>query len=305
MRTRLKYHTLVTAVALALLSRTASSEVELASDVVPRIGIEVARTSTTTRLRSIPGLASVLDATPLVTLANDLAAAVAAEHASSAEADRLAALATDGLSAAAREVEAARAQAQADGSRLRNVRAQLTANWGAGVAAASADDLRRIVAGLGSGDTVLVRIDGLAPGITPWGEVSMRCGSSEFATAGRALGLAPAVEPRLRSIGRLELVPSARSALLVPGLRCGATIAGPTDEGVFIAEDAIVRWNGLPWVYVRRSATSFERLPLDVARAVSGGVLTSDARLVGIDLVVAGAGALLAAEFAADVPEED
>lgn len=280
-------------------------EVELPADVQARLHVDTVRAVRVTRDSPIPAIARVVDASALVALVNDLAAAAAAREASALEARRLTLLAAAQESAAIREVEAASAAATADASRERVLRSQLALGWGPGFAALGPDALSSLADALALARTVLVRVDALGAVTTPSGALRLRCGNEWIASGGRDLGLTASMDPRLRSVGRFEGIAAHRSAALVPGAQCAAEIAGPPREGILIPSAAIVRWNALPWVYVKRSQTTFERRAVGDTLAVHDGVLSNDADLLDALLVVAGVESVLAAEFAATLPEAD
>jgi len=102
-----------------------------------------------------------------------------------------------------------------------------------------------------------------------------------------------------------------------PGAPIVATlpIGGTHERAALVPADAVVQWQGLAWVYVRRGGdaeqASFVRRRVDTSHPVSGGwlVTTSDplAVHVGDTVVVRGAQELLSEEFRAriTVGEED
>ena len=122
----------------------------------------------------------------------------------------------------------------------------------------------------------------------------------------KRVAVAPAVDPRIQwevFLFRLTNIPF--------GLRPGAAVTaylslpGPSQPGVVIPQSAVVRHQGLGFVYIQTRPDQFVRRqvslddPLDTGYFVSGGFQPGDR------VVIAGAESLLSEEFKSQIPDTD
>jgi len=80
--------------------------------------------------------------------------------------------------------------------------------------------------------------------------------------------------------------------------------AGPT-RGLYVPNEAVVQWQGLPWIYLARGHTQFVRVPLDTSHPVANGWIVASGVEPGDTLVVRGAQVLLSEEFRSRVAVGD
>jgi hypothetical protein len=133
-------------------------------------------------------------------------------------------------------------------------------------------------------------------------------GTADGRTTGvpaRLVGPAPEVDPLSR-----EPVYLYRAAQAWPGARPGAPVVARFADrrggasGPLVPTEAVVQWEGLPWVYVERAPGRYERVRVETDRpAEGGGYLVGGDRAasvaVGDLVVVRGTQQLLSEEFRA------
>jgi hypothetical protein len=90
-------------------------------------------------------------------------------------------------------------------------------------------------------------------------------------------------------------------------MRLYAWVPDPQDriEGILLPRDAIVWFNGRPWVYVRRSETVFMKQPVGEHIVMAGGWLLPDMQVDELEVVTAGNQLLLSEEYRWQIPDED
>ena len=203
-------------------------------------GVATEPLTPTRRAAEVDAFAKVLDPEPLVQLASDLATAEAAAVASSAEAQRAKTLhATDG-SIAAKDMEAAVAQARSDALKVEMLRSRLDLEWGPGVARMSHASRARLVRGVVAGQVALVHID-IGQQRRPTRLASSR---STSATCARALALARAAVSTSQSSGLIVEVTGRSAILLSVGLTQSAHIEQRSPQSGFVVRAAIIRFKG-------------------------------------------------------------
>jgi hypothetical protein len=244
----------------------------------------------------IDAFAKVLDPAPLAQTDSDLRTAVAAAAASSAQAKRAQALhAADG-SVAAKDVEAAVAQARQDALKVALLRRQLGLAWGPGVARLSDAARGRLVHALSDGSAALVHVDshnndGQA------GARFVKVDIGDGSARGVVIGPARQAESRLQSSGLIVEVTGRQAVLLSVGLTQSAHIeANAPQSGVVVPRAAVVRFRGSSWVYVRTGPEAFERRLLQNPVAEADGIFVAQGFAGGEQVVTQGAQALFAAE---------
>ena len=270
--------------------------VRMSPDVQHRLGIAVQHLTPTHRAAEIDAFAKVLDPEPLVQLDTDLTTAEAAAVASAAEAARSRALhAADG-SVAAKDLEAAVAQARSDALKVEMLRRRLGLEWGPGVARLSAAARGRLVKDLSAGKVSLVHVDthnNEGQGGAKFVKVDM----GDASVRGRVLGPARAAEPRLQSSGLIVEVAGPQAILFSVGLTQSAHIETATDQTGFVVPlPAIIRFRGSDWVYVRAGPAGFERRMLEGPTPEADGFFVAKGIAAGDEVVTRGAAALFTAE---------
>ena len=283
--------------AVGLMAAGSASATELDAAVQARLGLSLAELHAVHAPVAVPATAEVLDPSTLAKAADDIAAAQAAADASGAEARRVQALFEADGNMSRKALETARAQAAADQAKLRQARAQLRMDWGAGVAVLDAGALRARVDALLDGREAWLKVEPLAAPKPGFQAVS----AALHPAAGQEV-VARVLGPMPRSVSGLAggWLVAADSADLAPGMVLTANLqgAGAGASGVLLPRAAVVRWNGMAWAYVATDDTHFER------RAVSALAMTADGWVVGAPfkpgekVVSRGAEALIAQDAA-------
>jgi hypothetical protein len=291
---------LITAAVAACLAMTTgpswSAGVRLSPSVQRQLGIATQTLAVTHRAGETDAFAKVLDPEPLVQLDSDLTTAEAAAVASRAEAERSRALhAADG-SVAAKDMEAAVAQARSDALKVEMLRNRLDLEWGPGVARMSTAARARLVRGVVAGKVALVHVDthnndGQA------GARFVKVDIGDDSVRGPVLGPARAAEPRLQSSGLIVEIEGPQAILLSVGLTNSAHIESQSPQTGFVAPLAsIIRYRGLDWVYVRAGPETFDRRMLQNPVPEADGFFVTQGFSAGDAVVTQGAGALFTAE---------
>jgi hypothetical protein len=276
-----------------------AAPLELDAATQKRLGIRTEALRAGSGAETSEGVAQVLDPVPLIRLSADLSVAAAAANASGAEAARLARLHDDDGNVSLRAVEAARATSTADAAKLAALLAELRGTWGSAPIMVSDRERNQLMASLASGTTVLLRVETLAAA----------------AGAPRVAQLVM-VDQSFRRVDILGPLPQAGSGAATAwlGRATGAGLAAGMarslnveatgrHNGVLVPRNAIVRWNGLNWVYVAMAENRFTRRALTGGQPHSDGWLLTVGFEAGEQVVVQGAGALLAAETLAGEAE--
>jgi hypothetical protein len=273
-----------------------AASVKITSEVQSHLGVQTMRLTATRRAAEIDAFAKVLDPGPLAQLDSDLVTAEAAAVASRAEAARSQALNASGGAVAAKDMEAAVAQARADALKVVQLRRRLGLEWGPGVARMSAGARGRLVRALSSGASALVHVDthnndGQA------GAKFVKIDVGSDSVRGTVIGPARAAEPRLQSSGLIVEVDGKSAILLSVGLTQSAHIeAASPQTGVILPRAAVVRFRGSDWVYVRAGPGQFDRRLVDNPVPETDGFFVTQGFSPGDEIVSRGAEALFAAE---------
>ena len=274
----------------------AANAVVVSSEVQRRLGIMTEPLSSVKRKTQIAGFAKVLDPGPLAQLCSDLFAAEAVAAASSAESKRAIALHAADSNISAKDTEAAVAQAEADESKRLLLRQRLGLEWGPGITRLSDTKLRELVRTLTKGAAALVHVD------TPSneGQQDARTVDIDIGTdsvKGVVLGPARVAEPRLSSSGLLVEVSGPSSVLLSVGLTLSAHIDTSTPvKGSLLPREALVRFRGSTWVYLKTGADRFERRLVQNGIPEDGGLFVAQGFAANEQIVVGGSSMLFAVE---------
>lgn len=276
--------------------------VTLDAETRQRLGIVTAALATGTDRPTVEGFARGLDVAPLAAILAEVDAAQAAVEASTAEAARVENLFAQDTSASRRSVEAARAQQRADTARLRLAEQRIAIEFGPGLARLGSAGVRELVGTIAKGEAALIRID--IPGARLESGDRVSLGPEAAAAEVRVLGPAASTDARLQSAGVLAALhgPLARQSLA--GRIMPAQVAtGTGRSGLLVPSSAILRFQGLRWVY-RQDGERFMRVALPDAVSLDGGWLinaASDAAAIkpGDRVVVQGATGLMALDLAA------
>ena len=288
------------ALAAAPFAASAAEVVQLAPAAVARIGIRTEPLKSAQHKEEVAAFAKVLDPGPLAQLISDLETQEAAARASAAELKRLRELRRSVQGAAAKDVEAAEAQAVSDDSKLVLLRRRVGLEWGPGVERLSAAQRRRLLDGFAHGTLAIVHVD------TPNNKgqkgartvgVDINQGDDTLTVTARVIGPARTAEPRLQSSGLIALVAGRDAVKLSNGLIQGAHITtGDGKTGVLIPKAAVVRYAGADWAYVRASTGAFERRQIVDGQTEKDGTFAAAGFRPGEEVVTGGVAGLLTAD---------
>jgi hypothetical protein len=271
-----------------------------------KLGVEIAVLGAREIAQTEAAFIRVLDPAPLAALDADRTAAAAAASASHNQLKRALKLAGEDQSASQQSVEAARAQAAADQSRLVLLSRRLTFEWGPEIAAMTDPARAALLTDLVSGDAALLRAD--APqrpnGIA--GAVVINSDAGRAVTVSETLGFAGAADPRMQTIGLYAVARGEATAGLRPGrVFNGGIETSRKTTGVVIPREASVRLDGAAWAYFQSGEETFERRELGGSTLIADGWFVAEGTKPGDRVVVKGAGSLLAVERADEAVEAD
>lgn len=247
----------------------------------------------------IKGYGRVLDPTPLISMANDLAAARAAYVVSSNEFARLETLSAQN-NASVRALQAAQAQAQRDELAVSSAQAQLALTWG--TIASNENDLRLLAQSLISKDAALARIDLPAGEFleTPPEQARLVALGEPKPVEARFLSKVPAVDPQTQGQGFLFLVNSNKVGI-APGVAIEGFLKmpGPPLNGTTVPRESVLRYQGAHWIYVETDGTNFTRRLVSLDWPVARGWFSTNGVAAGDRVVTVGAQTILSAELTA------
>lgn len=290
----------------ALAQSAVSAHVTLSADDQSRLGVGTAILEAREIAQTAPAIIRVLDPAPLLAIESERVAAEAALRASMAQAKRLASLANEDQSASLQSVEAARAQAAADQSRLDLLSGRLRFEWGARFADLAPAARASLLRDLTAGEAVLLRADAPQHAEGLDGVVRVTSAAGVAKTYSESLGLSGVVDPRMQTIGLFVVAREAGPAGLSPGrVLKGGIETSQKIAGVVIPREAVIRVDGAAWAYVQTGGSTFERREIADPEFVEEGWFVVNGITPGDQLVTAGAGLLLAVERADEAAETD
>jgi hypothetical protein len=271
--------------------------VNLDLDTQRLIGLQTAALEAATQSPAVKAYGRVLDPSPLLALASDIAMDRATLAASSKEYQRLKTLFAQGQNASAKALESAQAAMQHDQIALQTAEAQLVTAWGKSMV--EQPDLAAFVESLAKLECVLVRLDlpaGDSLSEAPVGAQLVLPGTNAPLEA-RFLGRATTTDPQVQGAGFLFVATNA-AARLAPGLALSGflQLPGAPLHGVVVPNAAIVRAAERAWVYVQTGDTKFERREVALDQPVAGGWFVTRGLAPADRLVVTGAQPLLSEE---------
>lgn len=260
---------------------------------------------TLTAVRHSPAAKSygrVIDPTPLSSIVAELVAAQATAGASQKELERLTALSAQ-QNASVRALQSASAAAQRDQTTVFALRQKLIATWGAAIA--EHDDLPKWCQSLTAGETALLRLD------LPAGEFMespppvarvFALNNETNAVDAQFVGNAPTIDPSTQGQGFLYVVTS-RQLGFVPGAAVLGYLKSSNDdrEGVLLPRSAVVRFDGKPWVFLKRGDDTFVRREVELQSPMTDGWFTDQGVKAGDAIVVSGAQMLLSEELKSQI----
>jgi hypothetical protein len=268
-----------------------------------RMGVKVAVVTSGSAPELLSGYARVVDVGPLAAIGSELSSALAAATSSQEEYRRLKGLASQDQAASARSVEVAKAQAASDAARAGLAAHRIGLEWGASIEKMSDGARSALVGDIAAGRAAMLRID--APGNSERvSRATVKLGKDVPAIPVTIMGVAVAADSKLQTTGLLGLVRGAAARDLPTGRLLQAELEiGATVEGFRIPGSALVRADSSVWVYMRTGGTSFARRDVGAGRAMADGWFVTEGFRPDEQIVVEGAGSLLAAEHGPAEPE--
>ena len=260
------------------------------------IGLMVAKPAAAQVIPEVKGYGRVLDVSVLAALLNELASNQAASTVSSSEWARLKTLAPQG-NATERALQAAEATAKHDQLAVQSALDRLVWAWGRGVA--DQTDLPGFIQSLTSHKAALARVDLPAGETLKTAPTGVRLVTlSGDSVEGEFLDTTSSVDPQTLGRGWFFLVKTNSARLLAGEPLTGyIKVPGEPISGILIPREAVVRTEGLGWVYIMNAGgASFTRIgitldhPTETAWFITKGVTTNDY------VVVTGAQVLLSEE---------
>ncbi len=277
------------------------ASLDLSPQAAARIGVETRELSSVQYQPRVRATAVVIDPQPLFQALADLASSEAAAHASTANAERLAALFNDEGNASAQEREAAEAQHQQDVVRQTALRRQLRSQWGDRFLDADAD---RVAERLAQGRVALMRMDLLQPGDPEWSSGTFQFEQGDDVLRVQSAWRAPIANP-VRPGGSWYALVESPSRLPI-GARTSIDLPtnAPSLAGVVVPRSAVIHAEETSWVFVALDNHRYERRRIGTERPLPEGYFTDQVLSAGERVVIQGAGLMLAEQIGTDQDED-
>jgi len=280
------------------LKRGANGETIIALDAETRerLGLKTENPRAWSWQAEAKGYGAVIDPATLSAAVADLESARTTAEASGREYDRLKTLAEQN-NASARALEAARATATHDQLGFESNLSKFALDWGKWLAEQT--NLATLVQQLSGGEAVLVRVDLPAGQILPAPPASARIVALTDETKpvnGELFSATAGVNPATQSQSFFYLV---KDQPLTPGAAVTGylKISGAPLEGVVVPADAVLRYEGRGWVYLRTGTNDFTRVEIPLDRPAENGWFVSGNLAATNQIVVVGAQTVLSAEL--------
>jgi hypothetical protein len=291
-------------------SAAAAAGVTLSAEALSRSSVKLAVLESATHVPVRQAFGQVVDAAPLFQAAATAAArraeldsAQASLAATGAELTRVRGLFEKGENASRRSLEAAEAAQRGDQVRVVAARTQLAAGWSelgqswgpviTGWVEQGAPELQALADGRER--LLLVTLPGGAGlGDAP-AEAVVSAGGSRLPA--RLVSPSPRTDPALQGPSLFYRV-AGGGGILWAGLNLAVELPdGAPRAGVLVPDGAVVRWSGVRWAYRQSSPGHFERVSLEDAQPVGGGLFVTSGLAAGDQIVIAGAAVLLSQEL--------
>ena len=269
------------------------------------LGLEVQALPKAAYQSSVSGFGLVMDPSPLLALDAEIQQAGAALAASRQTLDREKALFTNGEMTARKNVEAAEAQVHADELKLAALTRRMPVEWGPVAESDPAALARR----LASRQCALVRLEipatGGMGGRPPSATVAWP-GTEEKMLLAKPLFPAPSRDVQSQLPAYFALIENP-PADLRPGAAVSAAFPGsdPPEEGVLVPAAAVVRHQGLAFVFVAEGEEEFLKRAIDCDHPMEGGYFVHEGLKAGDKVATTGAVHLIAVENKATLGEAD
>lgn len=267
-------------------------------------GIAVAAVGLDRVVESKSGLATVLSLQPLLEQRRALSTATAeaqrtslAVQAARLEVKRLSLLHADDKIVSDKTLEAAQVAAATESASLANARSQITLQsaearrqWGPVLGGWLIIDAAPLQS-LFSGQAVLVQLSG--PDVKGASIVRAELSVPDGGRAPvRIIGSSGQADPKFQTAGLLGIAPARAS--LIPGVTVPVALTGGrVSQGIAVPGEAIVRWQGQPYVYVETHPGIFAQRRITADVRTANGWLVSSGLSPGDRVVVRGAQQLL------------
>lgn len=280
-------------------SEAAGAGLHLSDEQLAQVGLTVAAPGTVTLNPEVKAYGHVIDPTPLVALAGEIAMAQATLHASENEFARVKSLHEQDQNVSAQAVETAEAATQRDRIALASAQARLAVGWGRALAGRA--DLAPLIHALVAGEASLARLD-LLPGDTPakfpsTARIGLLTGDSALREA-EVLGPAPTTDAQTQGAGYLV---HWRADPLPPGtaLRAFLPAGGDTRPALVVPRSALLQHAGSMFVYVQTGQGAFARKLVEPGQSLPDGTVVVTGVGDKDQVVTVGAQQLLSTELQA------
>ena len=278
--------------------------VTVETNLQQKIGLEVKPLEAAQVAPEIKAYGRVIDPTPLVQVAADLASAEALGQASQNELKRLKTLATQN-NASERALQAAEAASVKDQAQIQSTRLKLLTTWGSAISQKT--DLPDLVQSLATSASALVLLQvpagDMLPG-SPTGARVYTLGQETNPAPGQVLGPAPAADPQMQGNGFICLI-SPNTTKLIPNTAVTGLLDFPGEPktGVLVPRSGVVQFNGGTWVYVQIGPDEFERREVQLESPLPNGWFVTAGLKPQDKIVTTGAQQLLSEELKGQIEE--
>ena len=268
--------------------------VTLDAETQERIGLKIETPAPAQWQPQFEAVGNVADPLAFTAAAVEYESARSAAAVSKSEAVRVQNLATQN-NASARALEAAQAMAERDELALQAAQAKFAADWGPQLAAQP--HLSSVVEKLQSNGYSLVKLSlpvGVFPNPLPQHATVFLFGSktnSVEADFADDLHVAPATQTQMLLFSANKKLPA--------GISVTARLKTPGQavSGVTVPVSAVLRHQGLGWVYVQTATNQFQRVEIPLDRLTGDGWFVSENLSATNRVVVTGAQTVLSAEL--------
>ena len=193
-------------------------------------------------------------------------------------------------------MEAARAQAASDASRVKLAERRIGLEWGVSIGKMSEGARSALLTDIAAGRVALLRID--TPGTSQAiKHATVRLEKGAAAIPVTIIGPAAAADAKLQTTGLLGIVRGPAALTLPTGRLLQADLEiGASVEGFRIPDSALVRADGSVWVYMKTGDDTFAKRDVGAGRAIADGWFIAEGFKADEQMVVEGGGSLLAVE---------
>jgi hypothetical protein len=278
--------------------------VKLALDKQTLIGLQMASPESAALAPGFSGFGRVSDPAGLIAAISEIELAKATVNASQKEFDRLNVLHQQNQNVSTRVLETAEAmlkhdQLTADAARLKGLNA-----WGRAIL--DRTDLATFVQALAEQTNALVRVDlplGESADFVPKEAFLTSVADEKISATASFLSRLSSVDPQAQGEGFLFLVKQKPNqwpigTALIAHLEKGDKGA----EGFVVPRAAVVRAQGLSWIYVQTGTDTFARLELDTGRPSPKGWFVTKGLSATNKIIVQGAQTVLSQELSGGAP---